>query len=376
MKKHKIFCLFALLNGFLLPVFGQYSERAIPTVMSYLLTRPDARSSAMGDVGAATAADSYSIYANPSKIAFAPHKLEVGLSYVPLMRNLANDISLVNLSGYQKSNEKNCFGFSVYYLSYGQINLTDDQGNAVQDYFPVEYTVDLTYARKMSEQFSMALTGRFLHSNTRFNKTNNNLVADPASAFATDISVYFEKPSSGNFGDGKWAFGGVISNIGTKIHYQGSKSEFLPTNLKLGAAYSFDIDAGAQMLTLSTDINKLLVPTPPVYDSNGEIIDGKDPDRSVVSSLFTSFADAPGGFSEELSEISLGIGIEYLYNNAFAIRTGYFYEDPEKGNRQHFTIGTGLKYRDFNFDMGYVVPTSNRFVLKNNFKFSLGYNLN
>lgn len=360
---------------FSLKIQAQYSDRAIPTTMTYLLTRPDARSSGMGDVGAATSPDSYSIYANPSKIVFADAQSEAGLSYVPLMSNLVKDVSLVNFSGYRKTSEKTAFGVSIYYLSYGQVNLTDDLGNPIQNYYPVEYTADLTYARKMGEGFSMALSGRFLHSNTRFEKTNNNLVAAPASAFATDVSVYFEKPSSGKLADGKWSFGAMISNIGTKVHYQGSRSEFLPTNLKLGAAFSFHLQGSMQKLTLSADINKLLVPTPPVYDSNGEILDGRDPDRSVVSALFTSFADAPGGFSEELSEISLGTGIEYSYNNNFLLRTGYFHENPDKGNRQHFTLGTGLRYRDFGFDLAYIIPTANRFVLKNNVKFSISYRI-
>jgi hypothetical protein len=360
---------------FSLKTQAQYSDRAIPTTMTYLLTRPDARSSGMGDVGAATSPDSYSIYANPSKIVFADAQSEAGLSYVPLMSNLVKDVSLVNFSGYRKTSEKTAFGVSIYYLSYGQVNLTDDLGNPIQNYYPVEYTADLTYARKMGEGFSMALSGRFLHSNTRFEKTNSNLVAAPASAFATDVSVYFEKPSSGKLADGKWSFGAMISNIGTKVHYQGSRSEFLPTNLKLGAAFSFHLQGSMQKLTLSADINKLLVPTPPVYDSNGEILDGRDPDRSVVSALFTSFADAPGGFSEELSEISLGTGIEYSYNNNFLLRTGYFHENPDKGNRQHFTLGTGLRYRDFGFDLAYIIPTANRFVLKNNVKFSISYRI-
>ncbi len=358
-----------------LKTLAQYSDRAIPTTMTYLLTRPDARSSGMGDVGTATSPDSYSIYANPSKIVFADAQSEAGLSYVPLMSNLVKDVSLVNFSGYRKTSNKTAFGVSIYYLSYGQVNLTDDLGNPIQNYYPVEYTADLTYARKMGEGFSMALSGRFLHSNTRFEKSNANLVAAPASAFATDVSVYFEKPSSGKLADGKWSFGAMISNIGTKVHYQGSRSEFLPTNLKLGAAFSFHLQGSMQKLTLSADINKLLVPTPPVYGSNGEILDGKDPDRSVVSALFTSFADAPGGFSEELSEISLGTGIEYSYNENFLIRTGYFHENPDKGNRQHFTLGTGLRYRDFGFDLAYIVPTANRFVLKNNVKFSISYRI-
>ncbi len=360
---------------FSLKIQAQYSDRAIPTTMTYLLTRPDARSSGMGDVGAATSPDSYSIYANPSKIVFADAQSEAGLSYVPLMSNLVKDVSLVNFSGYRKTSEKTAFGVSIYYLSYGQVNLIDDLGNPIQNYYPVEYTADLTYARKMGEGFSMALSGRFLHSNTRFEKTNSNLVAAPASAFATDVSVYFEKPSSGKLADGKWSFGAMISNIGTKVHYQGSRSEFLPTNLKLGAAFSFHLQGSMQKLTLSADINKLLVPTPPVYDSNGEILDGRDPDRSVVSALFTSFADAPGGSSEELSEISLGTGIEYSYNNNFLLRTGYFHENPDKGNRQHFTLGTGLRYRDFGFDLAYIIPTANRFVLKNNVKFSISYRI-
>ncbi|MFM6976686.1 MAG: type IX secretion system outer membrane channel protein PorV [Sphingobacteriaceae bacterium] len=375
MKPKKCFLL--ALNLLLVSVegFSQTSDRAISTAMSFLLTRPDARSSAMGDVGVATTADAYSMYANPSKIVFAKHQIQAGLSYVPLMRNLAKDVSLVNFSGFKKLNDQNALGGSIYYLSYGQVDLTDANGQFIQNYYPVEYTLDFTFSRKMSNNFSMGLTARYLHSNTRFEKSDNNLVADPASAFATDVSMFYKLPLIGSTNEGEWGFGLMISNIGTKVHYHSDRSEFLPTNLKFGAAYSFMLPNGDQKLTFSTDFNKLLVPTPPEYDNNGQIVDGKDPDRSVVSALFTSFADAPGGFSEELSELSIGTGIECLFNETFAVRTGYFYENPKKGNRQHFTIGTGLQYRDFNFDLGYIIPTANRFVLRNNVKFSIGYNL-
>lgn len=351
------------------------SERTIPTAMTFLLNRPDARSSAMGDVGAATAADPYSLYANPAKIAFAPHQIALGLSYTPLMRNLLNDVSLMNFSGFKKSSGKGVWGMSVYYLSYGKVDLTDNNGQFIQNYTPVEYTLDLTYARKMTNHLSMGLTGRFLHSDIHGGVSNSGLVLDPASAFAADISMYYEKPIMGGLYGNQWSFGAAISNIGTKIEYSNDKSSFLPTNLKLGAAYSFLAKNNFQKLTLSMDFNKLLVPTPPEYNSNGDIVDGQDPDRSVVSALFSSFGDAPGGFSEELSEISIGTGVELLFKETFAIRTGYFHESQDKGNREHLTLGTGFKYKNYQFDLAYIVPTANRFVLRNNIKFSLGLNL-
>lgn len=352
---------------------AQSSDRSISTALSYLLTRPDARSSAMGDVGAATSADAYSLYANPAKIAFSKNPTSAGLSYVPLLPYLVNDVKLANFSGFKKTSERSTLGLSIYYLSYGKVDGYDTGGNPTQGIFPSEYTIDFTYARKMSNNFSMGLTGRFLHSDIHGGVSNNNLVVDPASAFALDVSTYYEiKPVNGWSG-AQWAFGAMISNIGTKIRYTDKQSQFLPTNLKLGAAYSFLVDKNTQRLTMAMDLNKLLVPTPPEYDNNGQIVDGKNPDRSVVSALFSSFADAPGGFSEEWSEVSIGTGIEYLFDETFAIRTGYFYENPEKGNRQHFGLGTGVKYKNFNLDLGYVIPTSNRYILKNSMKFSLAY---
>ncbi len=348
-------------------------DRSIPTAMSFLLTRPDARSTGMGDVGAASQPDAYALYSNPSKIAFTQNKATVGLSYEPLMPYLTKDVSLANLAGIRKLNEKSALGLSIYFLSYGKIEGTDDNGNFTQYFYPKEYTVDLSYSRKMSENFSMGLTARYLHSDIHDGASNNNTVVEPSNSFAVDISAYFEKEQLSSYYGAKWGFGAVISNIGTKVRYSASKTEFLPTNLKLGASYSFLIDGQIQRLTFHTDFNKLLVPTPPVYDGNGQIIDGKDPNRSVVSSLFTSFADAPGGFSEELQEISIGSGVEYVYNDTFALRTGFFYENQDKGNRQHFALGTGYNYKNLGFDMAYLIPVTNRFVLKNSVKFSIAY---
>lgn len=351
------------------------TDRTIYTAMSYLLTRPDARTSAMGDAGAAMPGDAYSIYANPSKIAFGQHSIEAGLSYIPLMRNLSKDVSLANFSGFKKLNEGSALGMSVYYLSYGKIDGMDLNGNFTQSYYPSEFTFDLTYARKMSNNFSMGLTGRYLHSNTRFEESNNTLVPDPAKAIAADISVYYRLSTTTSHKDWNWAFGAMISNLGTKLQYTDKRSYFLPANLKLGAAYVLFQNPGDQKLIIALDLNKLLVPSPPEYDNNGEIVNGQDPDRSVVSALFSSFSDAPGGFSEELSEISIGTGLEYLFSEAFALRTGYFHESPEKGNRSHFTFGTGLKSKNFNLDLAYVIPAANRFILSNNLKFSIGFNL-
>lgn len=375
MHINKYTLVFASLSLVFTSAQAQFSDKTIPTAMSFLQTRPDARSSAMGDVGVATSTDAYSLYANPSKIAFSNHLMETGLSYMPLLPNLAKDVSLANFSGFRKMGEKGALGVSIYYLSYGKVDGKNAIGDDTQLYFPVEYTIDLTYARKMSNNFSMGLTARFLHSDMYSGVSpNSGLVVDPASAFAADVSMYYEKKLLSGLDGGTMSFGAMISNIGTKVKYSENKDQFLPTNLKLGAAYSFLIDGEAQKLTISMDWNKLLVPSPPIYDGNGEIVDGKDPNRSVVSALFSSFADAPGGFSEEWSEVSIGTGIEYLFDETFALRTGYFYENPEKGNRQHFTLGTGMKYKNFNFDLGYIIPTANRFVLKNSIKFSLGLN--
>ena len=356
--------------------YGQYSDRSIPTAMSFLLTRPDARSSGMGDVGAATPVDAYSLYSNASKIAFSSNKTELGLSYVPLMPYLTDDVNLANFSGFRKTGEKGFLGFSLYYLSYGQIDGFDANQNPTGAIFPKEYTLDLTYARKMSNHFSLGLSARYLHSDIYDGHSSNGLVVDPSNAFAVDVSAYFEKEHLGGATGAKWALGALISNIGTKVKYAAGNNEFLPTNLKIGGSYSLLVDGSTQRLSFAADFNKLLVPSPPVYDNNGNIVDGKDPNRSVVSALFSSFGDAPGGFAEELKEISAGAGIEYLFDETFAFRTGYFYEHQDKGDRQHFSLGTGARYRNFSFDLAYIVPTANRYVLKNTIKFSLGMSLN
>lgn len=364
--------IFLLLLLFVLnDTYAQDTDRSIPTAMSYLLTRPDARSSGMGDVGVATPADVHSLYSNPSKIAFSSNKTELGLCHVPLIPFLIDDASVSNISGFRKVGEKGVLGISLYYLTYGQVDGRDDQNVFTGFIFPKEYTFDFTYARKISDHFSLGLTTRFLHSDI-YSGAANNVAMEPSSAFSADVSAYFEKVQINGLDGAKWAFGAVVSNIGTKVKYTQSGQHFLPTNLKLGGAYSFLVDGNAQRLTISTEFNKLLVPTPPIYDNNGQIVEGKDPNRSVVSAIFTSFGDAPGGFSEELKEISMGTGLEYLLDESFAFRTGYFYEHQDKGNRQHFALGTGVKYRNFNFDLAYIVPTANRFVLKNSLKFSLG----
>lgn len=362
--------LLAVLND----THAQGTDRSIPTAMSYLLTRPDARSSGMGDVGVATPPDVHSLYANPSKIVFSQHAAEVGMSYMPLMPYLAKDVSLANVSGFKKVGEKGAFGASVYYLNYGKIEGKDAQNNFTQYIFPVEYTFDVSYARKMSNNFSLSLSARLLHSDIH-DGVSNGIAVEPSNAFAMDVGAYYQKDLINGADGAQLALGAVISNIGTKVKYTAEKADFLPTNLKLGGAYSFLVDGHTQRLTISTELNKLLVPTPPVYDNNGQIVDGKDPNRSVVSAIFSSFGDAPGGFAEEMKEISIGTGLEYLLDESFAFRTGYFYEHQDKGNRQHFALGSGVKYRNFNFDLAYIVPTANRFVLKNSLKFSLGMSI-
>jgi hypothetical protein len=360
-------CMFA-------SAFAQDTDRSIPTAMSYLLTRPDARSSGMGDVGVATPTDANALYANPAKIVFSQNKAEMNLSHLPLMPYLTDDVSLSNFSAFKKMNDKSALGLSIYYLSYGKIVGMDGQGFFTQNIYPIEYTIDMSYARKMSNHFSLALSARYLHSDIN-DGVSNGIEVDPSNAFAMDVGAYFQKEQLSGAEGARWAFGVMISNIGTKVKYTQSKTQFLPTSFRLGAAYSFLADRSKQRLTFSTELNKLLVPTPPEYDSNGQIVAGKDPNRSVVSAIFTSFGDAPGGLAEEWREISIGTGLEYLLDETFAFRTGYFYEHEDKGNRQHFALGSGVKYRNFNFDLAYIIPTANRFVLKNSIKLSLGMNI-
>ncbi|MES2875171.1 MAG: type IX secretion system outer membrane channel protein PorV [Bacteroidota bacterium] len=368
-----------VIAGFPDPLIAQTPQtdgrrsNTIQTAAPFLLIAPDARSGAMGDVGAATAPDANSSHWNPAKLAFLEQPTGISASYTPWLRNLVPDVDLGYLTVFHRLDERNVIGGSLRYFSYGSIQLTDDSRNDIGVYSPNEFSVDGTFSRKFGETFSLGTAVRYIRSSLSNGQFNGQDI-QPATALAADVSGYM-KTGTVIFGkDTELALGLNISNIGTKMNYSdGSSKSFLPTNMKLGGATTFNID-DLNQFTVALDLNKLLVPTNPIRDSDGEIISGKDTDRSVPAGIFGSFSDAPGGFSEELSELSYSLGTEYWYNRQFALRSGYFYETPTKGDRRYFTVGAGLKYNVFNLDFAYLLANQQKSPLAQTLRFSLVFN--
>ncbi len=350
------------------------SANAITTAVPFLTISPNARSGAMGDAGVALSPEVNDTYWNPSKLAFLEEPTSLSLSYSPWLRNLIPDINLAYLSFAHRTDERTTVGASLRYFNLGTIELYDASQNPQGTYQPNEFSLDVSAARKFGDNFSLGLTARYIYSSLSNGIAVAGQQTSSASAVAADVSLFYRKPTQQFGNDALFAFGADISNIGSKLSYvDGGQKYFLPTNLKLGVANTLFLDAENQ-LTFTLDINKLLVPTPPIRDVNGNIVSGKDDNRSVVSGIFGSFSDAPGGFSEEMKEISYSAGAEYIYNKAFAVRAGYFYENPDKGNRHYFSIGAGLKYSDFDLDFSYLIANQQSSPLANTLRFTLGYN--
>lgn len=347
------------------------TANGIVTGVPFLSIAPDSRSGAMGDAGVALSPDVNATYWNPSKLAFLEGDNALALSYSPWLRKLVPDVDLAYLSFAHKLDDRNTLGASLRYFNLGAIQLVDANQNDQGTYRPSELSLDLSLARKFGENFSLGLTGRYIHSNLSNGAFTAGQQTKPASAIAADVSMYYKNPGQQFGRDAVFAFGANISNIGTKISYSdGGVKYFLPTNLKFGVANTWFIDDYNEF-TLAFDVNKLLVPTPPLRDNNGNITSGTDDNRSVVSGIFGSFSDAPGGFKEELKEISYSPGIEYRYNKQFAIRAGYFYENPDKGDRQYLTLGAGFKYDVFNIDFSYLAANQQKSPLSNTLRFSV-----
>ena len=346
----------------------------ITTAVPLLLITPDSRAGAMADCGVATSADANSIHWNAAKLAFADRKFGMGVSYTPWLRNLVNDINLAYLSGYYKLDKNSAIGGSLRYFSLGNITFTDVVGNTIGNFRPNEFALDGAYSRKLSDHFSAGMAMRFIYSNLTNGLTlTGGTQTRAGTAFAVDINGLYK---SGKIDmDGKKTylnFGFNISNIGNKISYTSSGDrDFIPTNLKLGVAWQIDLDEH-NTFTLTSDLNKLLVPTPPEYATGTtNIVRGKDPNVSVTQGMIQSFYDAPGGAKEELREINPSIGMEYWYDKQFAVRTGFFYEDKTKGNRQYITLGAGVKYNVFGLDFAYLIPIRQNNPLQNTLRFTL-----
>ena len=354
---------------------GTTSSNAVITGVPFLTISPDSRSGAMGDAGVALSPDVNANYWNPAKLTFIDSTANaLSLSYSPWLRQLVPDVSLAYLSYAHKLDDRNTLGASLRYFNLGQIDLVDANQNTQGTYRPNEFSVDVSLSRKFGPDFSLGLTGRYIHSNLSNGAFVGGQQTKAANAVAADVSMYYRNPTQQFGKDALFAFGVDISNIGTKISYaNGGVTYFLPTNLKIGAANTWYFDAYNEF-TLTFDINKLLVPTPPTRDAQGNIINGKNDDVSVPAGIFQSFSDAPGGFHEELQEISFSPGVEYMYNKQFALRAGYFYENPAKGDRQYLTMGAGFRYDIYGIDLSYLLASQQKSPLANTLRFTLTAN--
>ena len=347
----------------------------ITTAAPFLLIPPDARSGGMGDMGVATSADAFSLFHNPAKMTFGSRQVYAGLTYSPWLRNLTDDIFIGSASYINRFSENSAWGADFKYFSLGEINLTDNQGNPNGSINPNEFVLSGAYALKLSETFSMGVGLKYLRSNLAFNGTVGNAL-QPINSFAVDVSGYYQsfEENYGSF-NGRYRIGFNITNIGPKVSYVPGEEDFIPTNLKFGGGFDFILD-DYNIISTNIEFTKLLVPTPPLRDGNGNIIEGKDDNVGWISGIFQSFGDAPGGFSEELQEFTYALGAEYLYNNAFALRAGYFHESQNKGNRQYFTIGTGFRTNALNVDLSYLINSSDvNNPLENSLRFSLSFDL-
>jgi hypothetical protein len=332
----------------------------ITTAVPFLLISPDSKAGAMGDVGVATTPDANSLHWNPAKLAFVDDDMGFSMSYVPWLRALVPDINLSYLAGYKKLNENEAIGIELRYFSLGDITFTDIVGNTLGQYKPSEFALGTSYSRKLADNFSLAISGRYIYSNLTGGQLAGGIPTVAGQSIAADISAYYTNPIRIGGKDIDLAFGGNISNIGSKLAYtETTDKDFIPINLRLGTSIGADFDEYNKM-SFAFDINKLLVPTPPVYDGTGSdnIVAGMDPKVSVVSGIFQSFWDAPGGVREEFREINYSVGTEYWYANQFALRAGYFFEHDTKGGRKFFTFGSGVKYNVFALDFSYLINAS------------------
>ena len=346
----------------------------IVTGVPFLLITPDARAGGMGNAGVAVQPDASAMSINPAKLAFLEKPYGFSASYSPWLKSLVPDINLGYISGYYMIDKSNTIGGSLRYFSLGEIQLVDITQQDMGIYSPNELALDFTYAKRFGDSFSLGTSLRYIYSNLSSGQSVAGQQTHAANALAIDVSAYYKTPTVLFGKDAILSMGGNLSNIGTKVSYNDSGNKnFLPTNMKLGGATTFLID-DYSMFTLALDVNKLLVPTQPIYDENNRIISGKDPNRSVPAGIFGSFTDAPGGFSEELKEVNIAAGIEYWYNQQFALRGGYFYEHPMKGDQRYFTLGAGLRYNVFNIDFAYLLANPQKSPLANTLRFTLLFN--
>lgn len=348
----------------------------IITAVPFLRIVADARSGALGDAGIAISPDANAVHFNDSKLVFAEQNVGISATYTPWLRALGlNDVYLAYLTGYLKRDDLQAFGFGLRYFSLGEINFTDINGEPLGNGRPNEFEVKLSYSRRLSEKFAAGIGAKFIFSNLASGQTVNGSEIRVGTAGAADVSFTYTTPLDLSTMESTLTLGVAASNIGSKITYTNAANDerdFIPANLGLGGAWDLQFDEH-NSLTLITDINKLMVPTPCFEDCDTDsdgIPDWKQ--QSPISGMFSSFGDAPQGFWEEMRELMFSFGVEYWYDKQFAVRAGYYYENLIKGDRRYFTVGLGLKYNIFGLNFSYLVPTTNqRNPLDNTLRFSL-----
>ncbi|MFZ9044665.1 MAG: type IX secretion system outer membrane channel protein PorV [Cyclobacteriaceae bacterium] len=355
-------------------VTGQNGANPITVAAPFLSFAPDSRGSAMGDLGVATSPDAFSIHWNNAKLAFIDQDMGTSFSYSPWLGNIVDDMSLNYLTFFKKLSKIETWAVSMRYFDLGEIQLTDISGLPQGIENPREAAVDATYSRLLGENFSAGLSMRFIWSNLQGNITGAPN-SSPGISLAFDLGALYRIPLMIGGRESQLNFGAHLSNIGQRITYTSEENEdYIPGNLRLGTAFMTSIDA-YNSITFAVDFNKLMVPTPPTLDENGTIVAGKDPDRGFIAGTFGSFADAPGGFSEELSEITISAGLEYWYRGVFALRAGYFIEHEDKGDRKFFTTGMGFRYQVFGLDFSYLIPQEQNHPLGDTLRLSFVFNL-
>ncbi len=354
---------------------GDNTYRPIQTVVPFLTIAPDSRAGALGDVGAATTPDLYSMHWNPAKYAFIDGNGGFGISYIPWLRALVPDMNMASLNGYYRIDKLQVVAASLLYMNLGSIRFMDVYGNEIREYIPNEFSFDLAYSRLLSEHWSGSVAMRLIFSNITGGITIDDTDTKPGIAYAADVSAFYTNRLDLGSRSGNISAGINFSNIGSKISYTNDMDpDFIPMNMRLGSTFSVDLD-NYNTFCFSVDINKLLVPTPPIYDNeiDRNIIAGKDPNVSVPVAIFQSFYDAPDGFKEELREFTQSIGVEYWYNRQFALRAGFFNEAQSKGNRKYFTAGAGFKLNVFSLDFSYLMPLAHNNPLARTLRFTLGF---
>ncbi|MFA8450719.1 MAG: type IX secretion system outer membrane channel protein PorV [Bacteroidales bacterium] len=355
---------------------GQSGSKVISTATPFLTISPDARGGSMGDAGVASSPDAGSMYYNAAKYAFIEDKAGLDISYTPWLRKLVNDINLFYLSGYYRIDDMSTVAASLTYFSLGDIVFTSAGGIVNGTYRPAEFAFTLAYARKFTDHWSGSISFKYINSNLTQGQADQQNDSKAGNAVAADLGVYYQNDITLFNLPGEFAWGLQLSNMGNKISYSERNNDkyFLPANFRIGPRVSLDLD-DYNRLSFMVDFNKLMVPTPDHSANPEDRYKYLASDISVVEGMLQSFYKAPGGFSEKISEVTTSFGVEYLYNNVFALRGGYFYESKDKGNRKYFTLGAGLKYNILDINFSYLIPQNQQNPLENTVRFSLVFNL-